>query len=52
MNKQSSRGRRQDRFKVAGSQNHEVNYEKEKMNVSGNEVKNGVNLKAILERFV
>ena len=37
-NKQSTRGRAQDRAKVAGGQSHEVNYEKEKMNVSGNQV--------------
>ena len=42
MNNQSSRGRSQDRSKVAGGQSHEVNYEKEKMNVSGKEVKDAV----------
>jgi hypothetical protein len=43
MNKKpSSRGRSQDRAKVAGGQNHEVNYEKEKLNVSGKEVKDAV----------
>ena len=42
MNKQSSRGRGQDRSKVAGGQNYEVNYEKDKMNVKGNEVKKAV----------
>jgi hypothetical protein len=40
--KSSSRGRSQDRSKVAGGQNHEVNYEKEKLNVSGKEVKDAV----------
>ncbi len=40
--KQSSRGRAQDRSKVAGGQTHEVSYEKEKMNVSGDEVKKAV----------
>ena len=36
--KQSTRGRAQDRAKVAAGQPHEVNYEKEKMNVSGKQV--------------
>ena len=40
--KQSTRGRAQDRAKVAGGQPHEVNYEKEKMKVSGEEVKRTV----------
>jgi len=38
----TSRGRSQDRSKVAGGQDHEVNYEKEKLNVSGKEVKDAV----------
>ena len=38
-NKQSNRGRNQDRAKVAGEQDYEVNYEKRKMNVSADEVK-------------
>lgn len=42
MNKQSSRGRSQDRSKVAGGQNHEVNYEKEKLNVSSKQVKDAI----------
>jgi hypothetical protein len=35
MKKNSQTGRSQDRKKVAGGQDHEVNYEKEKMGVSG-----------------
>jgi hypothetical protein len=42
MPNKSNRGRSQDRGKVAGGQEHEVNYEKNKMNVSGKEVKNAV----------
>jgi len=43
MAKQSStRGRGQDRRKVAGGQDYEVNYEKRKMNVSADEVKKAV----------
>ena len=42
MKKESQRGRSQDRKKVAGGQEHEVNYEKEKMGVSGKEVKDAV----------
>jgi hypothetical protein len=38
----STRGRSQDRGKVAGGQEYEVNYEKNKMNVSSKEVKNAV----------
>jgi hypothetical protein len=41
-NKQSNRGRNQDRAKVAGEQDYEVNYEKRKMNVSADEVKKAV----------
>lgn len=40
--KQSTQGRNQDRSKVAGGQDYEVNYEKDKMNVSGQEVKKAV----------
>ncbi|MEP6596595.1 MAG: DUF3606 domain-containing protein [Ginsengibacter sp.] len=40
--KQSSKGRSQDRSKVAAGQNYEVNYEKEKLNVSGKQVKDAV----------
>jgi hypothetical protein len=42
MQNKSSRGRSQDRKKVAGAQQHEVNYEKEKMIVSGKQVKDAV----------
>ena len=35
----SSTGRAQDRAKVAGGQEHEVNYEKNKMKVSAEDVK-------------
>jgi hypothetical protein len=42
MEKKSNRGRSQDRQKVAGGQDHEVQYEKEKMGVSGKQVKNAV----------
>jgi len=38
----SSKGRSQDRSKVAGGQDYEVSYEKQKMNVSGDQVKNAV----------
>ena len=41
-NEKSNRGRGQDRRKVAGGQDHEVNYEKDKMNTSGEEVKKTV----------
>lgn len=39
---QSTRGRNQDRSRVAGGEDYEVNYEKEKMNVSGKDVKDAV----------
>jgi hypothetical protein len=42
MKKNSPRGRSQDRKKVAGGQDHEVKYEKEKMGVSGKQVKDAV----------
>ena len=43
MNKKpSSKGRNQDRSKVAGGQDYEVSYEKDKLNVSGKEVKDAV----------
>ncbi|MEO6837938.1 MAG: DUF3606 domain-containing protein [Ginsengibacter sp.] len=38
--KQTSRGRNQDRSKVAGGQEYEVDYEKNKMGVSSDEIKN------------
>jgi hypothetical protein len=40
--KQSTKGRSQDRSKVAGGQDYEVGYEKNKLNVSGKEVKDAV----------
>ena len=40
--KQSSKGRSQDRSKVAAGQEYEVNYEKNKLNVSGKQVKDAV----------
>jgi hypothetical protein len=42
MKKNTKRGRSQDRNKVAGGQDHEVQYEKDKMGVSGKEVKDAV----------
>ena len=41
MNK-TSRGRGQDRKKVAGGQDYEVNYEKKKMGVGADKVKDAV----------
>lgn len=38
----SSTGRAQDRAKVAGGQEHEVNYEKNKMKVSAEDVKKAI----------
>ncbi len=40
--KQTSKGRSQDRSKVAGGQDYEVNYEKDKLNVPGKKVKEAV----------
>ena len=40
--KDTSRGRSQDRSKVAGGQDYEVDYEKNKLNVSGKKVKDAV----------
>jgi len=42
MKKNTQRGRSQDRKKVAGGQDYEVQYEKDKMDVSGKEVKDAV----------
>lgn len=42
MAEHTSRGRAQDRRKVAGGQDHEVRYEAEKMGVSKNEVRSAV----------
>ena len=39
---QSSTGRAQDRAKVAGGQEHEVNYEKNKMKVSAEAVRKAI----------
>ena len=39
---QTSRGRAQDRQKVAGGQDHEVRYEADKMDVSKDEVRDAV----------
>jgi len=38
----SNKGRGQDRRKVAGGQDYEVNYEKEKLNASSEDVKAAV----------
>lgn len=43
MNTKISKGRNQDRAKVAGNQDYEVQYEKDKLNVSSSaKVKNAV----------
>ena len=42
MKKDTQRGRSQDRSKVAGGQDHEVQYEKDKMGVEGKEVKQAI----------
>ena len=42
MEKQSSRGRGQDRRKVAGGQDHEVNYESQKTGASAKQVKQAI----------
>jgi hypothetical protein len=42
MAEKTSRGRSQDRSKVAGNQEHEVNYESRKTGASTKEVKNAV----------
>ena len=41
-NTSSTRGRNQDRKKVAGGQKHEVNYEAKKTNTSAKEVKDAI----------
>ena len=41
-NTTSTRGRNQDRKKVAGGQDYEVNYEAKKTNTSSKEVRNAV----------
>lgn len=40
--KQTKRGRNQDRSKIAAGQDYEVNYEKDKMGVSSDEIKKAV----------
>lgn len=40
--KQSTKGRSQDRAKVAGGQDYEVQYEKDKLNTTGPKVKAAV----------
>ncbi len=42
MNKQSSKGLSQDRSKIAAGQDYEVQYEKDKLNVSASKVKDAV----------
>ena len=42
MENKTSKGRRQDRQKVAGGQEHEVSYERNKMKVSGKKVKDAI----------
>lgn len=39
---QTTRGRNQDRAKIAGGQDYEVDYEKDKLNVSAQKVKDAV----------
>ena len=42
MNEQTSRGRKQDRVRVAGGQDHEVRYQAEKTGTSKEQVKEAV----------
>jgi len=42
MKKDTQRGRSQDRSKVAGGQDYEVQYEKDKMGLGGKEVKQAI----------
>lgn len=42
MNTKTPKGRSQDRAKVAGGQDYEVQYEKDKLNVTADKVKNAV----------
>ncbi|HSQ44878.1 MAG TPA: DUF3606 domain-containing protein [Ginsengibacter sp.] len=42
MNTKTTKGRGQDRAKVAGGQDYEVQYEKDKLNVSSSKVKDAV----------
>ncbi len=40
--KQTTRGRSQDRAKVPGGQDYEVNYEKDKLNTTGKAIKDAI----------
>ena len=42
MKEKTTRGRSQDRSKVAGGQDYEVNYEKDKTNKTGKAVKDAI----------
>ena len=42
MKEKTTRGRSQDRSKVAGGQDYEVDYEKDKMNETGKAVKDAI----------
>ena len=42
MKQQTTRGRNQDRARVAGGQDYEVQYEKDKLHVSAQKVKEAV----------
>lgn len=42
MSTKTTKGRSQDRAKVAGGQDYEINYEKDKLHVSGEKVKEAV----------
>ena len=42
MKEKTTRGRNQDRAKVAGGQEYEVNYEKNKMGVGADKVKDAI----------
>ncbi|MGN6804254.1 MAG: DUF3606 domain-containing protein [Ginsengibacter sp.] len=42
MKEKTSRGRSQDRARVAGGEDYEVNYEKKKMGVGADKVKDAV----------
>jgi hypothetical protein len=42
MKEKTTRGRNQDRAKVAGDEDYEVNYEKKKMGVEADKVKDAV----------
>lgn len=42
MNTKTTRGRSQDRARVAAGQDYEVNYEKDKMKTGSNEIKKAI----------